>query len=420
MLGALFPLLVTPLSLSSTPPPPWSQLFGLTGFPGNLPASNFSVSLGRVATGGENVTGRVVEQGPAHLGMMQAQGLSAFDSSRGVLLALLENGMFMPGHQVHLVSWSAKTGAVIDSCVAPMLPDQYVGAGQYLAVDESENRALMIGRDKIYGAGQAWLWTLNLDGNNCSASTAQKLGAALPVAPDVNLAFSFSALDQAAGVFWAQLPLAEEGGGDDIVSPQVVGFDSHTGQLLHKLKLSGPGLQNPTFMAYDSGRGRVVGLGVSFDLNTHARTGSELFALDSQGGRAVTIRKNPLPDSVVNVLSAVGTVDAGRRLLYFTCYINTGNGTTSRARNDHGDDRTNKPALTPGASGVVQHRNRVDAASNGGTSTIAITRGGKVYRGGETIATGLCAVNVDSGAFLFSESVCTDQPKCPWSLQYWN
>ena len=45
----------------------------------------------------------LLEQGTAHTGMLQTQGLTAFDSSRGVLLALLENGPFMRGHEVHLM-----------------------------------------------------------------------------------------------------------------------------------------------------------------------------------------------------------------------------------------------------------------------------------------------------------------------------
>jgi hypothetical protein len=448
-------LLVLPSSLllsvaqqQQPPPPPWSQLFGLTGFPGNLPASNYSVSLGRVAVaGGRNITGRVLEQGAPHMGMIQAQGLTAFDSSRGTLLALLENGPFLSGHQVHLVRWSAKTGAVIDSCVAPMLPDQWVGAGQYLAVDEVENRALMIGRDGMYGAGQAWLWTHNLDGNNCSASTAQKLGAALPVAPGVNLALSFSALDQAAGVFWVQLPLkdnattgqeatddASPGRSNDITPTRIVGFDSHTGLLLHKLKLSGPGLQNPAFLAYDSGQRRVVGLGITMDDSTHKRTGSELFALDSGGGPAITIRKDPLPDSVVNVLSAVGTVDAQKRVLYFTCYIagnrSTGHDATSgNRRSSYAGENVDSaaageiPVMEAQANGAVTRCCRIDPNNSSSSMTIATAVSVGASHGvsaGETVMTGLCAINVDTGAFLFSEGVCNDQPKCPWSLEYWD
>jgi hypothetical protein len=55
----------------------------------------------------------VVEQGTAHTGMLQTQGLTAFDSSRGVLLALLENGPFMRGHEASPTSYRPHPGSAL-------------------------------------------------------------------------------------------------------------------------------------------------------------------------------------------------------------------------------------------------------------------------------------------------------------------
>ena len=143
-------------TVNSPPDPaPWTQLFGLSG--GWLPGDNFSLSLSRVATAGDHsVRGRVLEQGNSGTGKVQAQALSAFDHKRGLLSALLEDGILSGvALRTHLVRWSVQTGSVVDSCMAPLMPNDFVGAGQYIAIDEAENRALLIGRDKRHGLGSA-------------------------------------------------------------------------------------------------------------------------------------------------------------------------------------------------------------------------------------------------------------------------
>jgi hypothetical protein len=57
----------------------------------------------------------LLEQGTAHTGMLQTQGLTAFDSSRGVLLALLENGPFMRGHEASPTSYRPHPGSACQS-----------------------------------------------------------------------------------------------------------------------------------------------------------------------------------------------------------------------------------------------------------------------------------------------------------------
>jgi hypothetical protein len=412
---------------------PWTQLLGLSG--GWFAIENLATSLGRVATaGGHAQRGRTLEQGAAFDGMLQAQALSALDSNRGVLAALLEDGPLRGGATLtHLVLWSALTGRVIDVCVAPPVPNDGVGAGQYLAIDEAENRALVIGRDARHGEGSAFIWTWNL-GNNCSAQTPQKLGERLPVVPGANLGLSYSALDQKNGMWWVQLPMAPNMTGTSAahsatnlaksrLSPPppafetvIAGLDSHSGLVVHRLDLYGKDKPNPAALAYDSGQGRVVGLGVSYDENTHAMVGSELFALDAVGGSALTIRKDVLPSSITAVLSGMATVDATGRILYFGCLLLSNETLGGKHRPKAGDF-----AAAPGSrgfatlrssSGVVGHPHPISRGDSHATTSDSDSE--------EVPMAGLCAVDVDSGDFIFGEGVCAEQPRCPWNLQYWN
>ena len=317
----------------------------------------------------------------------------------------------------HLIGFSAKTGAVVANVSSlPLRPSSsgFVGAGQCVAVDERRDAAFLVGRD---GGGVARLWRTDLNlsadsgnGDNVTVEVAALAG----VAAGIDFLLRGCALDPGAGVLWVTLPMGRDA---TSYTTSLVGVDTGTGRVLHRLDHVNTPTSGPAAVAFDARRGKVVGLSISMDFTTHAMNGSEFFEIGGAAGAAhlTTLRTGVLPASVVEVLGGVAAVDSANRIFYFECIV-AANTTAAAAAGPPLAGRAGR-VREAAVSGTATRRG-LDGARP--THVPVGPRARAAARGAGTELTGLCALDATSGAFKFARGVCADMSACPWNLQFWN